>query len=72
MLEGELREALVDAAERETVLVVEDREELRAITDQIMRAIAELSGQEYVDTYAADAKAESAGEENSGLRIEVH
>jgi 1-acyl-sn-glycerol-3-phosphate acyltransferase len=40
----------------------EDREVLRAITDQIMHAIAELSGQEYVDKYAADAKAELAGQ----------
>jgi 1-acyl-sn-glycerol-3-phosphate acyltransferase len=39
----------------------EDREVLRAITDEIMQAIAELSGQEYVDTYAADAKAKLAG-----------
>ncbi|MET9732564.1 lysophospholipid acyltransferase family protein [Streptomyces sp. NPDC006458] len=33
---------------------------LRAITDEIMYAILELSGQEYVDTYAAVAKAEQA------------
>jgi 1-acyl-sn-glycerol-3-phosphate acyltransferase len=39
----------------------EDRAVLRAITDEIMQAIAELSGQEYVDKYAADAKAEMAG-----------
>jgi 1-acyl-sn-glycerol-3-phosphate acyltransferase len=40
----------------------EDHEVLRAITDQIMHAIAELSGQEYVDVYAADAKAAAAGQ----------
>jgi 1-acyl-sn-glycerol-3-phosphate acyltransferase len=39
----------------------EDRAVLRAITDEIMQAIGELSGQEYVDKYAADAKAERAG-----------
>ncbi|MFF7202886.1 MULTISPECIES: lysophospholipid acyltransferase family protein [unclassified Streptomyces] len=31
---------------------------IRAITDEIMYAILELSGQEYVDRYAADVKAE--------------
>ncbi|RSN48781.1 lysophospholipid acyltransferase family protein [Actinomadura sp. WAC 06369] len=39
----------------------DDREVLRAITDEIMRAIRELSGQEYVDRYAAEVKAEMAG-----------
>ncbi|MFJ4715306.1 lysophospholipid acyltransferase family protein [Streptomyces sp. NPDC088785] len=32
---------------------------LRAVTDEIMYAILELSGQEYVDTYAAQVKAEA-------------
>ncbi|MFJ5773825.1 lysophospholipid acyltransferase family protein [Streptomyces sp. NPDC093094] len=32
---------------------------LRAVTDEIMYAILSLSGQEYVDTYAAVAKAEA-------------
>jgi 1-acyl-sn-glycerol-3-phosphate acyltransferase len=40
----------------------EDGAVLRMITDEIMQAIAELSGQEYVDKYAADAKAESPGD----------
>lgn len=31
---------------------------LRAITDEIMYAILTLSGQEYVDRYAAEVKAE--------------
>ncbi|MEJ8633561.1 lysophospholipid acyltransferase family protein [Streptomyces sp. NPDC006475] len=31
---------------------------IRAITDEIMYAILELSGQEYIDRYAADVKAE--------------
>jgi 1-acyl-sn-glycerol-3-phosphate acyltransferase len=31
---------------------------IRAITDEIMYAILELSGQEYVDRYAAEVKAE--------------
>jgi 1-acyl-sn-glycerol-3-phosphate acyltransferase len=39
----------------------QDRAVLRAITDEIMQAIAELSGQEYVDKYAADAKDETVG-----------
>lgn len=34
----------------------DDRFILRAITDEIMYALMELSGQEYVDMYAADAK----------------
>jgi 1-acyl-sn-glycerol-3-phosphate acyltransferase len=40
----------------------EDRAVLRTITDEIMRALRELSGQEYVDRYAADVKAELQGE----------
>ncbi|MEV5825560.1 lysophospholipid acyltransferase family protein [Spirillospora sp. NPDC052242] len=39
----------------------DDREVLRAITDEIMQAIRDLSGQEYVDRYAAEVKAEMAG-----------
>jgi 1-acyl-sn-glycerol-3-phosphate acyltransferase len=35
-----------------------DRLVLRAVTDEIMYALMELAGQEYVDVYAADAKAE--------------
>ncbi|GAA0358554.1 lysophospholipid acyltransferase family protein [Microbispora corallina] len=35
-----------------------DRLVLRAVTDEIMYALMELSGQEYVDKYAAAAKAE--------------
>jgi 1-acyl-sn-glycerol-3-phosphate acyltransferase len=38
-----------------------DREVLRKVTDEIMQAIQELSGQEYVDRYAAEVKAELAG-----------
>ena len=34
-----------------------DRLVLRAVTDEIMYALMELSGQEYVDEYAARAKA---------------
>jgi 1-acyl-sn-glycerol-3-phosphate acyltransferase len=37
-----------------------DRAVLRAVTDEIMQAIMELSGQEYVDMYASKAKAELA------------
>jgi 1-acyl-sn-glycerol-3-phosphate acyltransferase len=32
---------------------------LRAVTDEIMYALMELAGQEYVDIYAADAKAKA-------------
>ncbi|MER6109162.1 lysophospholipid acyltransferase family protein [Streptomyces hirsutus] len=38
----------------------DERAVLRAITDEIMYAILKLSGQEYVDQYAAVAKAEEA------------
>jgi 1-acyl-sn-glycerol-3-phosphate acyltransferase len=38
-----------------------DGELLRTVTDEIMQAIAELSGQEYVDVDARRAKAERAG-----------
>ncbi|MET8111050.1 lysophospholipid acyltransferase family protein [Streptomyces prasinus] len=38
----------------------EERAVLRAITDEIMYAILKLSGQEYVDQYAAVAKTEEA------------
>jgi 1-acyl-sn-glycerol-3-phosphate acyltransferase len=34
---------------------------LRAVTDEIMYAVLQLSGQEYVDRYAADVKAGQAG-----------
>jgi 1-acyl-sn-glycerol-3-phosphate acyltransferase len=37
-----------------------DREVLRAVTDEIMQAIAKLSGQEYVDIDARRAKTELA------------
>ncbi|MFE6847933.1 lysophospholipid acyltransferase family protein [Streptomyces sp. NPDC057686] len=35
-----------------------ERAVLRAVTDEIMYAVLELSGQEYVDRYAAEVKAE--------------
>ncbi|AJP00916.1 acyl-phosphate glycerol 3-phosphate acyltransferase [Streptomyces cyaneogriseus subsp. noncyanogenus] len=38
---------------------------LRAVTDEIMSAILSLSGQEYVDRYAADVKAEEAERERA-------
>ncbi|MFE6691781.1 lysophospholipid acyltransferase family protein [Streptomyces sp. NPDC057743] len=37
--------------------LVDERTALRAVTDEIMYAILTLSGQEYVDVYATDAKA---------------
>lgn len=41
---------------------------LRAITDEIMYAILSLSEQEYVDRYAAEAKAEEAAERAEASR----
>ncbi|MFF8943659.1 lysophospholipid acyltransferase family protein [Streptomyces sp. NPDC014864] len=41
---------------------------LRAVTDEIMYAILALSGQEYVDQYAADAKAEQAAAQGAKER----
>ncbi len=35
-----------------------DRLVLRAVTDEVMYALMELSGQEYVDKYAQQAKSE--------------
>ena len=35
----------------------------RAVADEVMRAIGELSGQEYVPLYASDVKAKLSGEE---------
>jgi 1-acyl-sn-glycerol-3-phosphate acyltransferase len=43
-----------------------DAKLLRAITDEIMQAIAKLSGQEYVDVDARRAKAELAAGQESG------
>ncbi|MFC5722885.1 lysophospholipid acyltransferase family protein [Streptomyces gamaensis] len=40
----------------------DERAVLRAVTDEIMYAILKLSEQEYVDTYAAEAKAALRGE----------
>lgn len=39
--------------------LADDRYILRSVTDEIMYAIMELSGQEYVDEYASDAKAKA-------------
>ncbi len=38
----------------------DEKTALRAVTDEIMYAVLTLSGQEYVDRYAADVKAEQA------------
>lgn len=40
-----------------------DRTVLRAVTDEIMYALMNLSGQEYVDQYAADYKKQATGRE---------
>jgi 1-acyl-sn-glycerol-3-phosphate acyltransferase len=39
--------------------IADDRQVERAITDEVMYALMELSGQEYVDVYASKAKEES-------------
>ncbi|MFF4951336.1 lysophospholipid acyltransferase family protein [Streptomyces chattanoogensis] len=44
----------------------ESREVLRAVTDEIMYVIMKLSEQEYIDIYAAEAKAQGAGTGQSG------
>jgi len=38
--------------------IAQERTALRAVTDEIMHEILQLSGQEYVDLYARDAKAQ--------------
>ncbi len=43
-----------------------DRFVLRSITDEIMYALMELSGQEYVDVYAASVKAKLAAASSAG------
>ncbi|MET9322793.1 lysophospholipid acyltransferase family protein [Streptomyces sp. NPDC003038] len=45
-----------------------ERAVLRAVTDEIMYAILELSGQEYVDRYATDVKAEAEEERKKARR----
>jgi 1-acyl-sn-glycerol-3-phosphate acyltransferase len=49
----------------------EDRFILRSVTDEIMYAIMELSGQEYVDIYAPTAKAQAAAEAKRAEEDEV-
>jgi len=46
-----------------------DRYVLRSVTDEIIYAIMELSGQEYVDVYAATAKARLAAEKQAAAKI---
>jgi 1-acyl-sn-glycerol-3-phosphate acyltransferase len=41
-----------------------DLQYLREVTDQIMKRIQQLSGQEYVDTYAVKPKKNSSDEED--------
>jgi 1-acyl-sn-glycerol-3-phosphate acyltransferase len=43
-----------------------DRAVLRAVTDEIMRAILKLSGQEYVDSYARKGDDDTVGPESFG------
>ncbi|MCF6522420.1 1-acyl-sn-glycerol-3-phosphate acyltransferase [Streptomyces sp. JJ36] len=46
--------------------LAEERVVLRAVTDEIMQAILRLSGQEYVDLYAPEAKAAQARKHGGG------
>ncbi len=45
----------------------EDRAVLRTITDEVMAALATLSGQEYVDEYAAVVKERTAAEQRARI-----
>jgi len=45
-----------------------DRFVLRSITDEIMYSLMELSGQEYVDVYAAKAKEQAADVPEQGKK----
>ncbi|WP_411102399.1 lysophospholipid acyltransferase family protein [Streptomyces sp. cmx-4-9] len=45
-----------------------ERTVLRAVTDEIMYAVLGLSGQEYVDRYAAEVKAEAEAERKKARR----
>ena len=47
-----------------------DRYILRAITDEIMYEIMRLSGQEYVDLYAQDAKKRDKALEREAAKVE--
>jgi 1-acyl-sn-glycerol-3-phosphate acyltransferase len=42
--------------------IPDDRQVERAITDEVMYALMELSGQEYVDVYASKAKEEASSD----------
>ncbi|MDT7713957.1 MAG: 1-acyl-sn-glycerol-3-phosphate acyltransferase [Pseudonocardiales bacterium] len=42
--------------------IADDRQVERAITDEVMYTLMELSGQEYVDVYASKAKEETSGQ----------
>ncbi|MEU1621187.1 lysophospholipid acyltransferase family protein [Streptomyces sp. NPDC008238] len=46
-----------------------ERYVVRSATDEIMYAILSLSGQEYVDRYAAEVKAEQQGQSGIGSRL---
>ncbi|WP_431964736.1 lysophospholipid acyltransferase family protein [Actinacidiphila sp. bgisy160] len=46
-----------------------ERYVVRSATDEIMYAILALSGQEYVDRYAAEVKAEQQGQSGIGSRL---
>lgn len=47
--------------------LIEDRFVLRSITDEIMHEIGRLSGQEYVDVYASNARRPAAARETVAL-----
>ncbi|GAB7029417.1 hypothetical protein JCM4914_08780 [Streptomyces platensis subsp. malvinus] len=48
--------------------LADERTALRAVTDEIMYAILTLSGQEYVDLYATEAKARAQAEAHPQAR----
>jgi 1-acyl-sn-glycerol-3-phosphate acyltransferase len=45
--------------------IANDRQVERAITDEVMYALMELSGQEYVDVYASKAREDAGGSEQA-------
>ncbi len=51
--------------------MADDRFVLRSMTDEIMYELMEMSGQEYVDAYAAEVKAELAADRADSARVET-
>jgi 1-acyl-sn-glycerol-3-phosphate acyltransferase len=52
--------------------MAEQRYAVRSVTDEIMYEILAMSGQEYVDRYAGDVKAELKAEQARGVAARLH